>query len=61
MYILQAGIEANQLTIVYEDAAISSYCKHLRKEKRLENGFLVVDLGGKKRYTLRSIFKLDSF
>lgn len=42
----KAGIEANQLTIVYEEEAISSYCKHLKKENKIENGFMVVDLGG---------------
>lgn len=56
MYILQAGIEANQLTIVYEEEAISSYCKHLKKENKIENGFMVVDLGGKWIYALRSLF-----
>lgn len=49
------------MIIVYEDVVILSYCKYLKKEKRLENGFFVVDFGGKKRYILRLIFKLDSF
>lgn len=66
-YILQAGIDTNQLTIVFEEEAAISYCQHmhlndpsylnelettvtdiLEKEKE----YMVVDFGGKCRYTL---------
>lgn len=52
MYILQVGIETDQLTIVYEEEAISSYCQHMQLDNLLsddesENEYMVVDLGGK--------------
>lgn len=57
MYILQAGIETDQLTIVYEEEAISSYCHNmhldnLSSDDESENEYMVVDLGGNCRYHL---------
>lgn len=47
----KAGIETDQLTIVYEEEAISSYCQHMHLDNLLpddekENEYMVVDLGG---------------
>lgn len=55
-YILQAGITANQLTIVFEEEAVASYCQHMHLDDddatindiiQKEKKFMVVDLGGK--------------
>lgn len=67
---MQAGINTDQLTIVYEEAAVESYCQHMHLDNPfyvhiqdtlnsiLEKGkkYMVVNLGGKYRYTVTSIF-----
>lgn len=70
LYILQAGIEEDQLTIVFEEEAISSFCQHMHFDhpsythtqddtfkNDLENvkKYIVVNLGGKCRYIISCV------
>lgn len=67
---MQAGIAEDQLTIVFEEEAISSYCQHMPIDHPLHahtqddilehipknvKEYIVVNLGGKCRYTISCV------
>lgn len=71
LYTLQAGIEANQLIIIYKEEAVLSYFHYLHNSSDhvhhhddiynllRANKYMIVDLGGKCHYTITFIFHFD--